>query len=246
MKIKFLILLIVVLFTAVSCTFTEEIHLKNDGSGTYTFKMDMGTMMASLKDMNSKDSLKEAKVLDTIILFRDILEDNKDSISKLDADEKAMIEALEDLKLHMQVDEEKGIMLMDFGMDFNDISELKNMEEKIAKAQALSDQKKEDTGMPSKTNVVYSFDGNTFKRSVSLKDLPQEKIQEIDASMNESSSFFDESIYRLVYHFEKDIKEVTFKKAVISENKRTMTIEVPMDSVVKNPMWLDFEVKLKK
>jgi hypothetical protein len=33
---------------------------------------------------------------------------------------------------------------------------------------------------------------------------------------------------------------------VISENKRTMTIEVPMDSVVKNPMWLDFEVKLKK
>jgi len=135
---------------------------------------------------------------------------------------------------------------MDFGMDFNDIAELKNMEEKIAKAQALSDQKKEDTGMPSKTNIVYSFDGNTLKRSVSLKDLPQEKIQEIDASMNESSSFFDESIYRLVYHFEKDIKEVTFKKAVISENKRTMTIEVPMDSVVKNPMWLDFEVKLKK
>ena len=246
MNIKFFIPLLVVLITAMSCTFTEEIHLKNDGSGTYAFKMDMGTMMASLKDMNSKDSIKETKVLDTIILFKDILEENKDSISKLEADEKAMIEALEDLKLHMQVDEEKGIMLMDFGMDFHNISDLKNMEEKIAKAQALSDQKKEDGGMPSKTNIVYSFDGNIFKRSVSLKDLPKEKIQEIDASINESSSFFDESIYRLVYHFEKDIKEVTFKNAVISDNKRTMTIEVPMDSIVKNPMWLDFEVKLKK
>lgn len=246
MNIKFFISFIVVLITAMGCTFTEEINLKNDGSGTYAFKMDMGNMMTSLKDMNTKDSLKEAKVLDTIILFRDILEENKDSISKLDTDEKAMIAALEDLKLHMQVDEEKGIMLMDFGMDFHNIAELKNMEEKIAKAQALSDQKKEDTGIPSKTNIIYSFDGTTFRRSVSLKDLPKEKLQEIDASIKESSSFFDESIYRLVYHFEKDIKEVTFKDAMISENKRTMTIEVPMDSVVKNPMWLDFEVKLKK
>ena len=225
--------------------FTEELSLKNDGSGTYAFKMDMSQMMESMKDMSNKDSLKEPQVLDTIVFFKDILEEKKDSISKLSKEEQLLLEGLEDLKLHMQVDEEKGKMLMDFMLDFTDISELIDMQNKIAKAQALSDGKEKDNSLKSKADIDYSFDGKTFKRSVIMKDLSEEELREVEQSIQQSSSFLEGTMYRVVYHFESEIQNVSFKGAVISNDQRTLTIEVPLDSVMKNPKWLDFEVKLK-
>ena len=246
MKIKKIIILLITGLFLVSCVFTEELHIKNDGSGSYAFSMDMSQMMESMKGMSTKDSLKESKVLDTIVLFKDILSENKDSIAKLDADEKEMLKTLEDFTMRMQVDEEKGKMLMAFGLEFKNINDLKNMEEKIAKAQSLSEKKKANTTMPSNSNTEYSFDGNTFKRIVTLKDLSKEKTDEFDKMIKQSNSFLDGSQYKLVYHFESSIQHVSFKGAQISENKKTLTIEMPMDTIIKNPQLLNFEVKLKK
>jgi len=225
--------------------FTEELSVNNDGSGTYAFKMDMSQMMESMKDMSNKDSIKEPQVLDTIVFFKDILEEKKDSISKLTKEEQILLKGLEDLKLHMQVDEEKGKMLMDFVLDFKNISELKDMQNKIAKAQALSDGKEKDNSLKSKADVDYSFDGKTFRRSVIMKDLSEEKLQEVELSIEQSSSFLEGTMYKVVYHFESEIQDVSFKGAVISNDQKTLTIEVPLDSVMKNPKWLDFEVNLK-
>ena len=226
--------------------FTEELYIKNDGSGQYSFKMDMSEMMESMKDMSNRDSLKEPEILDTIILFRDLLEEKKDSIQKLSDNEKASLEAIQDLKLHMQVDEKNSKMLLDFGLDFENVSDLKNMQEKISKAQALNENKNEDNDLKSKADVEYSFDGKIFRRNVIMRDLSDEKLQEVERSIKQSSSFLDGSIYKIIYHFESKIKSVSIKDAKISKDKKTLTIEVPLDSVMKNPKWLDFEVNLKK
>jgi len=246
MNIKKILILFVTSVVLISCVFTEELHINNDGSGSYAFNMDMSQMMESMKEMSEKDSLKDPEVLDTIILFRDILSENKDSIAKLDAEEKEMIKALEDFTMRMQIDEEKGKMLMTFGLDFKDISDLKNMEEKIARAQSLSNKKEGSNVMPSNSNTEFSFDGNIFKRKVTLKDLSKEKSDEFDKMIKQSSSFLEGSNYRLVYHFENVIQHVSFKGAKISDNKKTLIIEMPMDTIIKNPKLLDFEVKLKK
>ena len=229
-----------------SCMFTEELYIKNDGSGQYSFKMDMSEMMESMKDMSNRDSLKEPEILDTIILFRDLLEEKKDSIRKLSDNEKASLEAIQDLKLHMQVDEKNSKMLLDFGLDFENVSDLKNMQEKISKAQALNENKNEDNDLKSKADVEYSFDGKIFRRNVIMRDLSDEKLQEVERSIKQSSSFLDGSIYKIIYHFESKIKSVSIKDAKISKDKKNLTIEVPLDSVMKNPKWLDFEVNLKK
>ncbi len=241
MKIKTLLLFIGLITSLTNCMFTEEIYINNNGSGNYAFKIDMSEMMKSMGEMSPKDSLKESKVLDTIVFFKDILEKNKDSIATLDKEDKEIIEALKDLKLHMQVDEEKGKMLMDFKMDFKNISELKNMEQKIAKAQALSDKKKKDKSLPSNSDVSYSFKDKIFSRKVTLKDLSEEQLNEI----KEASSFLEGGLYKIIYHFESEIKSVSFKGAQLSDDKKTMTIEIPMDSIIKNQKLLDFEVKLK-
>ena len=246
MNIKKTILLFISSIVLVSCMFTEEVYLKNDGSGTYAFKMDMSEMMQSMKGMSSKDSLKEAKVLDTIIYFKDILKEKKDSISKLKPEEREVLETLEDFTMRMQVNEEKGKMLMNFGLDFKSIDDLKNMSEKIAKAQSLGDNKKSKNSMPFNNDTEYSFDGKTFKRSVNLKNLSEEKASEFEKMMGQSNAFMEGSTYKIIYHFEKQIKSVSIKDAKLSDDKKTLTIEMPMDTVMKNPKLLDFEVKLKK
>jgi len=246
MNIKKILILFVTSVVLISCVFTEELHIKNDGSGSYAFDMDMSQMMEAMKGMSEKDSLKDPEVLDTIILFKDLLLEKKDSIAKLDAEEKEMLKALEDFTMRMQVDENKGKMLMTFGLDFKNISDLKNMEEKIARAQSLSEKKKADEAMPSNSNTEYSFDGNTFKRIVTLKDLSEEKSGKFDKMVKESASFMEGSMYKLVYHFERKIKHVSFKGAKISDDKKSLIIEMPMDTIIKNPKLLEFEVKLKK
>ena len=246
MKFKTLLLFIGFLTSLTSCMFTEELSIHDNGSGTYAFKMDMSQMMESMKDMSNRDSLKDPEVLDTIVLFKNILEEKKDSISQLTKDEQILLEGLEDLKLHMQVDEKNGKMLMDFVLDFKGISELKDMQNKIAKAQALSDGKEQDNSLKSKADVEYTFDGKTFRRSVIMKDLSEEKLLEVEQSIKQSSSFLEGSMYRVIYHFESEIDNVSFNGAFISDDQKTLTIEVPLDSVMKNPKWLDFEVKLKK
>ena len=68
---------------------------------------------------SDNDSIKkEPEKIDSIIYFRDILEERKDSIALLSADEQEMLKSIEDLKLHLQMDEEKNQMNMDFLFDF--------------------------------------------------------------------------------------------------------------------------------
>ena len=246
MQIKNALLLLILALSLASCMFTEEIYIKNDGSGSYAFKMDISQMVESMKEISTKDSLKAPQVVDSIIYFKDILEKRKDSIQKLDPEDRMALEAIKDLKLHMLIDEEEGKMLLDFGMDFKHISELQNMQDKISKAQALNDNKDDDEGLKSKSDVAYSFKNKVFKREVIMKDLSSEELEVVEQSIKQSNSFLDGTMYKIIYHFESPIKKVSFKGAMISDDKKTLTIEVPLDSVMKNPKWLEFEVKLKK
>ena len=247
MKTKHFLIICIISFALISCTFTEEIYLNKNGSGSYTFKMDMGEMMESMKGMSSRDSVKELKVIDTTMYFKDIISEMKDSISKLNSDEREVINALKDFKLRMLVDEEKGKMIMNIGVDFKHISDLKNMESKISKAQSLSDKKKSSSRpMPSNSDTEYSFDGKTFKRIVTLKDLSDEEEAQFKNSISQSGSFLDGSNYMIIYHFENEIKKVSSEHIIISDDRKTMILKMPMDTIIKNPKLLNFEVILRK
>lgn len=246
MKIKnLLVLFLSVLLT--SCIFTEELYIKKDGSGSYAFKMDMSKMMEAMGEMGSEnDSIeKEPQKIDSVMYFKDILADKKDSIAKLSADEQEVLRSLEDLKIRLKMDEEKNQMNMDFLFDFANLNELKNMNERVQKAQAMSDKKNQQNNFQSNTNVEYSFANKTFTRKVTLKDLSEEEQEAYEKNMKQASSMFDETIYRIVYHFDNKIKSVSVEGAKISDDKKTLTIEMPMDTIMKNPFLLNFEVKLK-
>ncbi|NNC69923.1 MAG: hypothetical protein HKN90_03775 [Flavobacteriaceae bacterium] len=246
MKIKNLLLFLVSI-TFVSCVFTEELYIKKDGSGSYAFKMDMSKMLVAMNDMGSEnDSIKkEPEKIDSILYFKDILEDKKDSIAKLSKEEQEVLKSLEDLKIHLKMDEEKNQMNMDFLYEFNNVNELKNMNDRVQKAQAMSDKKQQKNNFQTNTDVEYEYRDDTFTRKVTLKKLSKEAQEEYENNMKQASSMFDETLYRIVYHFDDKIKSVSIEGATLSDDKKTLTIEMPMDTVMKNPFLLNFEVKLK-
>ncbi|RPD98518.1 hypothetical protein EGM88_04770 [Aureibaculum marinum] len=242
--LKNLSIAIALLFLLTSCAFTEEMHINNDGSGTYNFKMDMSEMMLEMQNLGTKDSTAPSKKIDTIFNFKDILEEKKDSIAQLPEKEQMAIKAIANMNLHMQVDDEKGKMLMDFGFNFKDVSEVKNIEEKLSKAMSIN-KNNSKASLTNKSNVTFEFDGKNFTRKTIPKKLSEEEEINADKQLQQSGSFLDGSVYKLIYHFERKIKNVTHKDAIISKDGKTLILEVPMDSLVKNPQLLDFTLKLK-
>lgn len=243
--IKNLLLIGSILLLLTSCAFKEEVHIKNDGSGSYEFTIDMSPMMEAMKEGGFKqDSLKKPQLVDTTFVFKDILEDKKDSIAQLSIKDQASLKAIEDMKLHVKIDEAEGKGLMSFGLDFDNISEVKNIEEKLFKGMAVN-KKQSDGPSLNKSNVTFSFDGDNFTRKTILKNLSEEEEEEVDKSIEQSGSFLEGSMYTLIYHFESKIKTVSHKEALISKDGKTVIIEVPMDSIIKYPKYLDFDLKLK-
>jgi len=242
-----LFILFISVISLTSCQFTEKINLNNDGSGTYKLKIDMSAMMSSMKGMNKENDEAEkekSEVVDTIIHFKDILAEKKDSISKLPADEQAKLKALEDLKLHVNINEEKNIAITEFIFDFKNISDLKNIQEKIEKANSVNDGKPEEDNIRP-TEVVYHFDGKTFHREVVERKLTEEQKEAYKKSMEQGSQMVEGSSYQIEYHFPRPVKSTTFKDAKFSSDRKTMYIQSDMKKVTEDPKFLDFKVVLK-
>lgn len=240
------IILLITISLLTSCQFTERININDDGSGKYALEMDMSAMISSMKQMG--DSLKsndeEMKTVDTLIYFKDILEEKKDSISKLSKEDQASLKAIKDLKIHMLVDEKNDKMITNFIYDFKSINELANMQEKISKAQSITEGK-QNSAPATDTEVKFSFSGNKFTRKVIKKKMTAEEKEAYKKSLEQSASFLDGSLYKLEYHFPKAIKSTTYKDAKFSNDRKTLFIVVDMKKITENPNILDFEVILK-
>ena len=136
-------------------------------------------------------------------------------------------------------------MNMDFLFDFKNLNDLKNMNDRVQKAQSMSDKKQKSNSFESNSDVEYSFDNKTFSRKVTLKNFTKEQQAAYDKEIKQAASIFDETVYRIVYRFDDPIQSVSIDGGRISQDGKTFTLEMPMDSVLKNPLLLNFEVKLK-
>ena len=249
MKKLFFFLLLPVILT--SCQITEDVTFHKNGSGSYNFNVDMSSMMQMMKGMGKKnDSLKTPKKLekkDTTIYFSAIIEKNKDSIAKLSKDERKTLLALKDAKIRINLDEEKGKMLMQYVIPFKNIADLDHMTEKLKHLNSFN--KKNEQGMENiddmmpQAEITYRFNKHQFHRIVKVKkSADQKKTANDQNKLNEMMKMFR---YKLVYHFPYKIASTTYKQALIGADGQSIHIEVPIDSLMKNPKLLDFKVKFQ-
>jgi len=247
-----------------SCTITEKMILNENGSGKFAYDIDgskMMSMMGSAFKGDSNDAKKEkkGKVIDSTFTFKELLASKKDSIAKLSPEEQAKIKKMEKFSMHMQMDEEKGIMNYSMFTDFNSISELQDLMSPLQSMKSLtpgggSKMMGANAGLPEEnSSTKFYYDGKSFKKSVAKieKKKGEEKTEadsdeDLGGKMKESMEMiYGQSSFEVVYQFPKAVKKISMPNALYSDDRKTITIEYPLKEYMENPDKLNFEVEFQ-
>jgi hypothetical protein len=251
--------ILVILFFFSSCIIKEKMVLNENGTGTLSYGFDMSALMRLGK---STDSIKEPKVLDSIFNFKQILEPMKDSIAELSEVEQQQFELLEHFKIRMKVNEVEKEFSYAMEFDFPTIDSIQKM---VSPTKALgllakSNPKLATKGTPKgndedKSNTSYYYDGKTFSKVViaDVSDMDvikkKKKVNKVKKSDDELSekleALFKECKYSIEYHFPKQIKSISLKEAVISDDKKSFVMEVPIEDLKEKSENLGFKVQFE-
>ena len=196
----------------------EEVHFNKDGSGTavYRYKMETSILDGILGD----DFFGAAGEKDSLAL------------SELSRNGISGIKVIQD---------ESG-----FGISFKftDIETLNQGLAKIIgtdkKGSFMDNEMKQIGGSKTKIERTPGFLGTD-----SLKKILDKQGE--DVGFGGMSDMFTNGItYHQVYTFDRKIKSVSNKKAVISDNKRKMTLDIPFVEMLSGESTVQNTIKLKK
>ncbi len=262
---KKLFLLFVLTTFLTSCNVTESIVFNENGSGEFLLTYEMGEAMKAFEEsMGGGDSEKKkpGKIMDTTMVFADIMETYKDSVAALPEEKRLAMEVVKDMFMNMKLNEEEGIMNLGIGLNFNSIDDLKDINEKIKKAQSLNaqgdqvDSMKENSPLGNffgsdNNKMGYVYADNSFSRATKIdiseeemEDAMKELFDEEDENNQQFMDYFENAYYNVKLTFPKAIKSISVEDAELSKDRKTVTYKVKWVEYLKNPMSLDVNVEL--
>ncbi|MGJ8590903.1 MAG: hypothetical protein ACSHXF_00045 [Aquaticitalea sp.] len=266
MKFSTIIAILCLTFFATSCNVTESIVFNEQMGGTYKTSFDLSAMMAMANEGRPASVEREVKEpVDTTIVFSQFLETYKDSIATLPADKQAQMADMKGVIMDMQMDEAKGIFNFSMEKSFVNFDELKTINDQIDGAMTIAESfGKKDTGANTsqdqldeltKTDPVnYTFANQTFTRTKIKKDegdqLEEGDEQEGNVEMSDmfKSQFeemFKSTFYTMTYTFPKPIKTTSNKDAVVSDDRKTITVKNNLNAIDNDATLMDLEVILE-
>jgi len=255
MQLMRLVLILITPFALASCMDTrEELEIKKDGSGTLVMKTDMSKMVEMMKSFASDSDLQKQgldKAFDTTMLIKSYI----DTARGVPADKKAL---LRDGKLHLNLNVKENIGKFDIRFPFSSTdnlsklyeslgtstSGLKNMMGNIGNNNTDQAQPDDDKALPQITSVyditvkkgLYSRKVNkarydTFSETIKLDQLKQ------------MSSMLGAMNYTLVITLPQPIKKASNPKAVLSSDKKTLTLNADLMECFEHPELLELELE---
>ncbi|WP_294820270.1 hypothetical protein [uncultured Flavobacterium sp.] len=235
---------LIMAFFTTSCTFSETIVINENGSGKVSFDIDGSGLMAMAGDKMAEDGEKR---IDSSFTFKELLAEKADSISKLPKEEQARLKSLERFTVKMLVDPASKEMTINMFADFDKADNLQDMMNLFGNMSNMN----KKAGQPDMgglfqngSEVTYKYDGKKFVRGVKMVDKPKKKDEEGDEEMYKA--MFGESNYQLNYTFPKKVKKVSNKNAVISADKKTVTLTYPLSEFFDNPKAMALDVEFEK
>lgn len=251
-----------ILFLLSSCTMKEKMVINEDGSGQFSYGFDMSEIM---KMGNAKpDSTKPNKIIDTSFVFKDILEKMPDSVKyNFTAVQKEQFKAIENFKVNLKVNDEQKVCYYNLVMDFKSVGEMQNMTSPTKTAEYLAKSDKRAGGASSNIKPKDSsdfrssffYDGKTFVKKifdknnkevkgklVSKKTKPKKEVIADDVFSKKMSEMMKQCKYSMEYSFPKKIKAISLKGAIISQDRKSFLLEVPVAEMDKNSDKLGFQI----
>lgn len=233
---------VLLLLLVTSCQVTETITFNPDGSGSIE--------VFQLRDENSYMQLGRSlsaseKFRDTIFTFQDYITKYKETLVKFNKSDQALFLEQANVKMHIKVD---PIQMENFNLTsykFKNVEEIPNVYESLSLANSL---KENYPISKSSFQIKYTFDGTTFKRSLVIQD--QKKFDEDKKRIEDRKKMLAKykvvQSYTLKYHFPRKVESVSNEKAIISTDKKTVTVEFQLLDFPQNPQMSDLEIVLEK
>lgn len=245
MKTRFFYgLSLLMLMFATSCNFTERVTVKDDGSGQMSLEIDASQLMAMAGDEMAKQG-EERK--DSTFTFKEILDEKRDSIAKLPKADQERLKKLENFKVHMMMDPKTSEFKMDIFTDFQKAEDITDIMQAFSELNKMNKAGGAPSGMSlekKESDVKYFYDGKKFVKTIKPAKTKEEEKSDEDAAGEEMmKSMFEESTYTVIYQFPKPVKSVSDKSAVISDDKKTVTVTYSLLDYFDKPEDMGLEVK---
>ncbi|WP_303822364.1 hypothetical protein [Apibacter mensalis] len=218
----------------ISCSIREEITFNPEGNLTYSYLIDAGEFMKIMPDSLNKGIYK-----DTLISFNNLLTQKKDSISKLSLENQKKLEALKPLFIKVHQDEKKGEFYVLIYGDFTNSASLNSA---LAALNSIDNSKNNPfKNMEFLTNSTFHWNGNVFsKKSVKSESLKNDSVAQSILPL------FTGGTFKTIYTFPKEIKKVNNSSAVISQDKKSLSMVFDASEYLAAPQKTDLKVELVK
>ncbi len=223
-NIQILLLAIIATFIATSCTVEHTVDFNEDMSGNNSVSMDMSEMMAMVKAMQP-DSEEDG----TAAMFGDYnMEEEMADLQK----EFKKAEGLSNLQLVDKVD--KGIFGMSF--DFENVKAITQGMNKADSEKKSADDKAADLFVLGKNNLKVNFSTSSFKDAFGGSEKEETEGEDLMAG-------FSMGDYALTLNFPFPIKAVDNELYLISEDKKSVSFVVPIETITDETKNLNAQIE---
>lgn len=248
----FVLILTSTLFLTGCFETTQEITIKEDGTGTFIEKTDMSAVMGLIKMAGEESKeLKELKdkAIDTTVFLGSLV----DSIPSLSPQEKAVYKKAT-IALTMNMEDEKFVFSLN--SPFTAITDLNTLKEGSIKLMSLAMQKSKDMaegadnplagGMP--PSPTTSYFKQTFSPGLIAYTLDKEKYAGIasDSLVQSMKQMVDMGMaptYKTIFHLPHPAKTVTGKKATLSADKKDITVEISLADIYEHAADCEYKIE---
>lgn len=242
-EMKYIQAIIILMFLS-SCEVTETMKINPDGSGTIE--------IIELRNENSymqiagENYSREEVFQDTTYSFRECIAKYNDTFLRYSPEEQQLFEKYSDVKIHLKKSSFEKEFRSTFTQSFSKVSDIPD----LFKTEDYANDLRNNYALTAEKHyykINYSFDGKIFKRLVSITN-PEQLQKEKDQFSNMDPKYVSLKLtqsYVLKYSFPREIKSISNPKAILSSDKKTMTLEFQITDCLKNPEMTNLEVVLE-
>jgi hypothetical protein len=257
-KLKYGLFLVSLFFLAGCIDIQEDITIKKDGSGQLTVNTDMSQLLEIMQTYIGKDEMDKQlpnKMMDTTIWMKDVMDTAKD----VSPTKKALVQ---NASIHMQLNMDKKIFKFDMHFPFKNLNDLQKLYVSMNDGslgtnnlfKGLASAKPMDVAAPDSSagsmpdmnqfNAIYDFQAREGFISRKLNQQKWKDLQQDQqfSQMKDAANMGVQIPYTLTIHLPKPVKKIDNALAVLSEDKKTVTIKYNITEVFDQPQKFEYTI----
>ncbi|RZK04390.1 MAG: hypothetical protein EOO46_16695 [Flavobacterium sp.] len=232
---------ILILFLTTSCHFKEDIYINEDGSGRIEAEC---ARDESVYMQFQDDYAVENEFIYSTYVFKDVIKSENENFSRFLPEHQELLRKYENVKVHIKKDSYAKEYRKSVSLKFKDINEVEDLSNTLDYADDLKN------NYPMKpegkrTHLAYAFDGKTFKRTFKvLNHANYDAYKETIQSVKQIYTITNFS-YTSNYHFPRKIKSVSNPDAILSADKKSLSLKMSLLDCLDKPEIAFLEVVLE-